>query len=53
MNRWETMIRKLETPEISDRLAHLYGQDPETVKSQRERYAALIRRHGQLFGDRG
>ena len=53
MNRWETMIRKLETPEISDRLAHLYGQDPETVKSQRERYAALIRRHGELFGDRG
>ena len=53
MNRWETMIRKLETPEISDWLAHLYGQDPETVKSQRERYAALIRRHGELFGDRG
>ena len=47
------MIEKLDSPEVSDRLAQLYGQDPETVKNQRERYASLIRRHGELFGDRG
>ena len=53
MNRWETMIRKLETPEVSERLARLYGNAPETVKQQQKRYADLIRLHGELFGDRG
>ena len=53
MDRWETMIRNLETPEVSEQLGRLYGKDPETVRQQRERYAALIRRHGELFGERG
>ena len=53
MNRWDEMIRKLKTTEVSEQLARLYGNDPETVKAQQERYADLIRRHGELFGDRG
>ena len=53
MNRWETMVQNLETPEVSEQLARLYGNDPETVKQQQERYAALIRLHKELFGERG
>ena len=53
MDRWETMIRNLEIPEVSEQLGRLYGKDAGTVRQQRERYAALIRRHGELFGERG
>ena len=53
MNRCERMIRNLGTQEIRERLAALYGEGEETVKRQQERYAALIRKHWELFGDRG
>ncbi|MBR4575682.1 MAG: galactokinase [Clostridia bacterium] len=53
MERWDEMIRKLDLPENRERLAALYGADAETVAQQQARYAALIRRHGELFGDRG
>lgn len=53
MNHSEQMIRLLETLEVRGRLATLYGNDPETVTKQQERYAALIRRHAELFGERG
>ena len=42
MNHSEQMIRLLETLEVRGRLATLYGNDPETVTKQQERYAALI-----------
>ena len=53
MNYSEQTIRKLAAAETQARLAVLYGHNPETVKQQQERYAALIRRHAELFGDRG
>ncbi len=53
MDRQESMILKLETPEIRERLSKLYGNGGADVRRQQERYAALIRRHGELFGDRG
>ena len=53
MDRWEMMIRNLETAEVTEQLGRLYGKQPETLRQQRERYAALIRRHGELFGERG
>ncbi len=53
MSYSEKMIRKLDTQEVQEQLAVLYGNDPMTVEQQRERYAALIRRHAELFGDRG
>ncbi len=53
MNRCERMIRNLGTQEIRERLAALYGEGEETVERQQERYAALIRKHWELFGDRG
>ena len=53
MNRWEKMIQNLGTPEVQKKLALLYGNDHETILRQQDRYAALIRRHGELFGERG
>ena len=53
MNRWDTMIQRLEMPETSEQLARLYGNDPETVTEQQKRYAGLIRLHEKLFGERG
>ena len=53
MNRWDTMIRNLETPGVSGKIAQLYGNDPGTIADQRNRYGNLIRLHGKLFGDRG
>ena len=52
MGHCEEMISKLETPEVKERLAELYGREPGTAAYQQERYAALLRRFGELFGDR-
>ncbi len=53
MNRWEAMIRGLETAETERRLKELYGNQPGMLQQQQARYAVLIRRHAELFGDRG
>ena len=47
----EEMIRKLETEEVKDQLRYLYGGDEALLKNQQERYAALIRRYAELFGE--
>ena len=52
MEKLEAMIRKLETPEVKSRLAKLYGEDEKTIRYQQERYGSLIRRYGDIFGDR-
>ncbi len=48
----DEMIRKLETEEAKAQLRYLYGDDEDLLKRQQERYAALIRRHAELFGER-
>ena len=53
MASMEEMIRRLDTEGTAEQLRYLYGADEETVNAQRQRYAALIRRHTELFGDRG
>ena len=53
MNRWDQMIENLEEKNISDKLNALYGAGQETLEKQRQRYAALIRRHQETFGERG
>ena len=53
MNRWDEMIRKLDSEETREALCSLYGDSEGTAERQAARYAALIRRHGELFGDRG
>ena len=53
MSTWNDMIRKLEAEETQQQLAALYGSGRETLRIQTERYAAQIRAHESLFGDRG
>ena len=51
MNHTDEMIRKLETEDAKAQLRFLYGTDEELLKRQQQRYAALIRRHAELFGE--
>ncbi|MCR5567543.1 MAG: galactokinase [Clostridiales bacterium] len=46
------MIRKLESGDARAQLRYLYGAEEGLLRYQQERYAALIRRHAELFGDR-
>ncbi len=48
----DEMIRQLETGDAETQLRYLYGDDESLLKRQQERYAALIRRHAELFGNR-
>ena len=52
MSRGDEMIRKLDTEQVKAQFRYLYGNDENLLKKQQERYAALIRRHAELFGDR-
>ena len=52
MNYTDDMIARLETEEAAQRLARLYGAGEAVLKEQKARYAALIRRHAELFGER-
>ena len=51
MNSSEERIRKLSEPEQEERLATLYGRDAGQVEAQKARYAALLRRHAETFGE--
>ena len=52
MSHTEERIRKLKTEEIRAQLQYLYGDDETLLKTQLERYAGLIRRHAELFGEK-
>ena len=52
MSHADEMIRNLATEAVRKQFRFLYGEDEQIVKAQEERYAALIRRHAELFGDR-
>ena len=52
MSHTEDIIRKLETEEIQAQFRYLYGEDEALLKTQQERYAGLIRRHAELFGEK-
>jgi len=52
MNHTEKMIRALETEKTAQQLNWLYGAGEAVLESQTARYAALIRRHAEIFGDR-
>ena len=51
MSKAEERIAKLDTEQVKKQLRYLYGEDENLLKAQQERYAALIRRHAELFGD--
>ena len=52
MSRGDEMIRNMDTEQVKAQFRYLYGNDEDLLKKQQERYAALIRRHAELFGDR-
>ena len=52
MGHAEERIRKLDTERVKAQLRYLYGEDEALLKSQQERYASLIGRHAELFGNR-
>ena len=51
MGKTDERIAKLDTEQVRNQLRYLYGQDDSLLEEQRERYAALIRRHAELFGE--
>ena len=52
MNHTDRMIRNLETEKTAQQLAWLYGEGKDVIEKQKNRYAALIRRHAELFGEK-
>ena len=52
MSRAEELITKLNTEKVREQLRYLYGKDESLLQMQQERYAAVIRRHAELFGER-
>ena len=48
----EEVIRELDTEKIRAQLRYLYGEDEILIKTQQERYAGLILRYTELFGDK-
>ena len=52
MNHTDEMIRNLETEKTAQQLTWLYGTGEAVLEQQKARYAALVRRHAELFGDR-
>ena len=51
MTHSEELIRKLNGDEARAQLRYLYGGDEAVLNHQLERYAALIHRHAELFGE--
>ena len=49
MNYYANMIRNLKSPEIMDRLTHLYGNRDGMLVEQTTRYAGILKRHEELF----
>ena len=52
MGHTEEIIRELDTEKIKAQLRYLYGEDEILLKTQQERYAGLILRYTELFGDK-
>ena len=53
MDRLEEKIAKLNTQEAEAHLKKLYGTRDETLKAQKARYAGLLQRFEQIFGNAG
>lgn len=49
MNQYASMIRKLKSAPVMERLNHLYGNRNGMMVSQSARYISLLKRHEELF----
>ena len=52
MGHTEEIIRELDPEKFREQLRYLYGADEILLKTQQERYAGLILRYTELFGDK-
>ena len=52
MSHADELIRKLDTNACREQLRTLYGGDELLLKAQQERYASVLRRHAELFGEK-
>ena len=48
MNYYANMIRNLKSPEVMDRLTHLYGSRNGMLVEQTTRYAGILKRQGDI-----
>ena len=51
MSNSDEKIRKLSDETFSERLQTLYGADEKQTARQQDRYAALVRKHEEIFGE--
>ena len=51
MGYTEEAIRKLNTTGVQEQLRYLYGSDEAALEEQTKRYAGLLRRHAEVFGE--
>ena len=49
MNQYASMIRSLKSPEVIERLMHLYGNREGMLVEQTARYTGILKRHEELF----
>ncbi|MBQ3484976.1 MAG: galactokinase [Clostridia bacterium] len=49
MNQYASMIRELKSPEVIERLMHLYGNREGMLVEQTARYTGIVKRHEELF----
>ena len=49
MNQYACMIRSLKSPEVIERLMHLYGNREGMLVEQTARYNGILKRHEELF----
>ena len=51
MGYMDEAIRKLNTAGVQEQIRYLYGSDEAALEKQTKRYAGLLRRHAELFGE--
>ena len=49
MNQYASKIRSLKSPEVIERLMHLYGNREGMLVEQTARYTGILKRHEELF----
>lgn len=53
MDMYASMIRNLKTPQVMERLNHLYGSRDGMLVEQTTRYIGILKRHEELFHAEG
>ena len=51
MSHTDAMIQKLHMDAVQEQFRYLYGSDGDAAQKQTERYAGLVGRHAEIFGE--